>query len=610
MNLAIERDASGTLVTAGRLAIFAIVCALLYWGQVVLIPLTLAGLVAFVLGPLVARLNRWGMPRIASVFIVTGIVTGMLGGIGYVVVGELSVLAGELPTYRDNIRDKIADVRALTRGGVLERVQTTIEGISEDIEREVEAEGSAETSDADEGEPVRVAVEPQSPLLGNAELLGPVLQAVATAGLVLLLSMFMLVRREDLRNRFVSLAGQTSLVTTTKAFAEAGKRISRYLLMQFVINATMGIAVWLGLFLIGVPYSALWGLAAAVLRYIPYVGPWIAALLPISLSLMTTPEWTQVGYVVALFVLLELFSNNVMEPLLYGHSVGLSPIAVIIAVIFWTWLWGPVGLVLATPLTASIVVLGKYIPGLAVLVRLLGEEPALQSHLWLYQRLLARDEDEAGDIVDQYRAEHTLEQTCDELLVGALTTLRRDLAGNRIGETDGEFVASALRELADELSDESPPVDEPGERVLLVGFPPRDALDEVALHLLRAMLVEQQCELEILSPDRLVGERLAEVEQRKPAAVCVVSLPPGDLATTKHACKRLRARDASLKIFVARLEAQNAPARSRDLLQAAGATLVTETLEELRDALLPVLRAAREHTEDAAAVRDLGRVTV
>ena len=258
-------------------------------------------------------------------------------------------------------------------------MQTTIENIGDDIER-----GAAPAND---DKPLLVEVTPDRSLLGDVKGFLPLLETATTAGLALLLTIFMLIEREDVRNRIVSLAGQAALVTTTKAFAEAGERISRYLLMQLIINSSMGLAVWLGLYLIGVPYSALWGFATAVLRYVPYIGVWIAALFPIMLSLITAPDWTHLALVVALFLTLELVSSNVLEPWLYSQSVGLSSIAVIIAVIFWTWLWGAVGLVLATPLTVCLVVGGKYISGLAIFDRLLGEGRALQPHLWLYQRL-------------------------------------------------------------------------------------------------------------------------------------------------------------------------------------------------------------------------------
>ena len=261
----------------------------------------------------------------------------------------------------------------------------------------------------------------------------------------------MLIEREDVRNRIVSMAGHASLVTTTKAFAEAGQRISRYLLMQLIINASTGLAVWLGLYLIGVPYAVLWGLIAAVLRYVPYVGIWIAALFPITLSLIITPDWTDVAMVFGLFLALELLVGNFIEPWLYGHSVGLSPIAVILAVIFWTWIWGAVGLVLATPLTVCLVVIGKYISGFAIFGRLLGVGSSLEPHLWLYQRLLARDEKEAAEVLEEFAAEHTLEATCEQLLLPALLVLKRDVANGRIDATDSAFVAEALGEIVTEL---------------------------------------------------------------------------------------------------------------------------------------------------------------
>jgi len=609
MTVAAKQNWPAALVTAARLASFAIICGLLFWAQVVLIPIALAALVTFLISPLVTRLDRWGLPRLVAVIVVAGGVTGLIGGLGYVVAGELAELARELPEYRDNIRNKIEDLRSMTRGGTLESVQDTIAEITADVERDAAAEARA-AADEDDREPVRVAVEPERQLIGDTELLGPVFQAAATAGLTMLLSIFMLIKREDLRNRLVSLAGQASLAVTTKAFSEAGQRISRYLLMQFIINASMGLAVGLGLYLIGVPYSALWGLAAAVLRYIPYVGPWLAALLPITVSLVTAPGWEQVALVVGLFLVLELFSNNVMEPWLYGQSVGLSPIAVIVAAIFWTWLWGPVGLVIATPITACLVVLSRYIPELAAFDRLLSERPALQPHLWLYQRLLARDEDEAEDIVEEHREGHSLSETCDELLLGSLLALKRDLADGRLISEDGEFVESALREMVDELDEsvdskmacpadgEGEPALEAPEPVLLVGMPVRDTLDDIALQLLRVMLREVHCTLEILSPQTLIGERIAEVEVRRPAAVCIASLP-GDLMATRHVCKRLRARLPALPLIVGRLlNSRKAPERSRQLLKAAGAQHVVSTLEELRDLLQQVVRSAPGATPD------------
>jgi predicted PurR-regulated permease PerM len=580
--------ASSAVTIAARLVIFAIVCGALYWGQVVLVPLALAVLLTFVLTPPVMRLQRIGLPRIASVIVVVTLVLVALSGLGWVVAGELSALAQQLPSYRANIRERVSDIRHLTRGGAIEKVQDTIEDISKDIERETAAEQPKVGDDA----PMLVEVTPNRTLIGDVERFLPLVESATTGGLALLLAILMLIQREDVRNRIVGLAGQAALVTTTKAFAEAGQRISRYLLMQFIINATMGVAVGVGLYFIGVPYSVLWGLAAAVLRYIPYVGPWIAALFPITVSLVTAPDWTHVTLVIGLFVVLELLSNNLMEPWLYGQSVGLSPIAVILAVIFWTWLWGAVGLVLATPLTVCLVVTGKYISGLAVFDRLLGDGSALEPHLWLYQRLLARDEGEAWDVLEEYSSEHTVEQTCEQLLLPALLVLKRDLVRGRVSAAEGKFVADELLEIIEELSKSERPPTPVGAPVLLIGLPAEDRLDEIALRLLEVLLrKEPRCELAILSADHLVSERLAEIEARSPSAVCVASLPPGDLGATRLLCKRLKSRQPELPIVAGRLGPSSAPERARRVLAEAGVEHFARSLEDFRAAAATVVRA-------------------
>jgi predicted PurR-regulated permease PerM len=580
-----------SVTVAARLVSFAVVCAALYWAQVVLIPLALAALFAFVLSPAVARVQRLHVPRIAAVLIVAVLATASVGGLGWVLWGEAAALTDELPAYRANIRAKIADLRKLTRGGTIEQVQTTIEDIGHDLERA--APSSAGAGD----KPVLVEVVPDRTPLGDTVQLWPLLEGATTAGLALLLSIFMLIKREDVRNRIVGLAGQAALVTTTKAFLEAGQRISRYLLMQLIINAITGLAIGIGLYFIGVPYAVLWGVAAALLRYVPYVGIWIAAVFPMVLSIVTTPDWTAAAEVLALFLAVELVSGNVLEPWLYGQSVGLSPIAVILAVIFWTWLWGAVGLVLATPLTVCLVVTGKYISGLAIFDQLLGEGTPLQPHLWLYQRLLARDESEAGEVLDEYAAEHTLEQTCEDLLLPTLLVLKHDVASGRIAPADSDFVADALLEIVAELSsapdDADPPLATNGSAIRLVGLPPSDRLEEIALHLLRLLLARERGQLlEILSAAQLVGERVEAAAQLDPASVCLVSLPPGDLAATRAVSKRLRQRLPDVPILVGRFGATTALAeRGRHSLADAGVSQVVDTLHELRDAAATTVRA-------------------
>ncbi len=589
-----ERDWPASAVVAARLVSFAVICAALYLGRAVLVPLVLAALLTFLLSPLVTRLDRMNMPRVVSVLLVMTFVGGIVGGLGYVVGGQVRSFATELPTHRHNIRTKIRELVQLTRGGAIEDVQETIDEISAAVENGGEPP-PAERGRRDDDEPLPVEVQPPTRGLGNAEWLTPLFGAVGTFGLTLLLAIFMLIGREDLRDRLVSLSGRTSLVVATKAFADAGARISRYLLMQFIINATMGLAVGIGLHFIGVPYAALWGLAAAILRYVPYVGPWIAAVLPISVSLVTSPGWEQVTIVIGMFVVLELLSNNVMEPLLYGHSVGLSSLAVIVAAIFWTWLWGPVGLVIATPITACLVVLSSYVPELGAIGRLLGERPALKPFETVYQRLLARDVDEADSIVAKHCEERSIDETC-ELVLATLLALKRDLQAGRVSADDGVFGLAALREFVEDLrtADVPAPYDpQAPDPVLLVGAPGRDPLDALALEIARVLLRAEHATLEILSLDLMPGEALAAIEAKAPAAVIVPSLPPAGLTPARHLCMRVHARLPRLALVAARLGDPEAQAGERGAgLQGAGCSDVAASLGELKALLERIVRGA------------------
>ncbi len=599
-----EQNWPPAVLVAAKLTSFAVICGALYWGQAVLVPLVLAALLTFLLSPLVTRLDRLHVPRIAGVLLVMTLAGGVIGGVGYVVAGQLQSFATELPAHRQNIRTKIRELATFTRGGAIEHVQNTIEDINQAVEEQGGGETPSERSRERREEVVRVA-EPVPPTFGNAQWLAPVFGAVGTLGLVLLLAIFMLVNREDLRDRLVSLSGRPSLVVATKAFADAGARISRYLLMQFVINATMGLAVGVGLYFIGVPYAALWGLAAGVLRYLPYVGPWVAALLPITVSLVTTPGWEQVGMVVALFLVLELLSNNVMEPLLYGHSVGLSSIAVIVAAIFWTWLWGAVGLVIATPITACLVVMSSHVPALAAIGRLLGERPALKPHETLYQRLLARDVEEARAIATRYRNEHSLEEAC-QLVLDAVLALKRDLQAGRVPDDDGVFVVDNLRKTIEQLpEDDAPPYDPKAPPpVLLIGVPGSDPIDALVLDVARVLLRGEPAILESLPAEQMLGESIVAIEAKAPAAVVVPSLPPAGLTPARHLCLRLHSRIPALALVAARLGDPDGEVVERvALLESAGCTEVPASLAALKSALQRIVHKALENGAPAAAPR-------
>jgi predicted PurR-regulated permease PerM len=357
------RDQNPSLIHILGTLILIIAC--LYWAKVVLIPIALAVLLTFLLNPVVSALHSRGLPRAPAVLVVVVLVFSVVGGIAWTVTRQLGILAYELPRYQENLKNKISDLRELGKNGVIKRVLTTINEITDELQRDPlppsEPQDGAKLKAAPNEEtekPVAVVVQTPSVLWQ----LPSVLESLATAGLVIVLVIFMLIRYADLRARILYLAGYHRLTIATKALDEAGHRISRYLLMQSIINGSFGMAAGLGLFLIGVPYAILWGLLAAILRFIPYVGPTIAAVLPSALSLAAFPGWGPPLLVIGLILLLELASNMIMEPLLYGQSAGVSEVALLVAVAFWTWLWGAVGLILATPMTVCIGVLGKYIP--------------------------------------------------------------------------------------------------------------------------------------------------------------------------------------------------------------------------------------------------------
>ena len=394
-----RNPAAPTTSPTALLVGMVIVVGALYLGSEILIPLALALLLSFMLAPIVTRLRRLGLGRIPSVLIVVVLVFTALLGVGSIVGTQIVDLATNLPRYEWNLRSKIRDLSiAIPSGGVVEQTSEMLRDLSQELEEattpEKEAESEAEVPPP-EPIPVQVQRPAPTPMQTLREIGGPLVAPIATAGLVVVFVIFMLLQREDLRDRIIRLVGASDVARTTEAMNDAAKRISRYLLMQLVINLLYGIPVGVGLYFIGVPNPILWGLLATILRFIPYVGPVIAALFPIALSFAVAPGWSIPLMTIALFVVLELFSNNVLEPWLYGSSTGLSPVAVLVAAVFWTTLWGPAGLLLSTPLTVCLVVLGRHVPQLAFFDVLLGDEPALAPEVKFYQRLLAHDPEEA-----------------------------------------------------------------------------------------------------------------------------------------------------------------------------------------------------------------------
>lgn len=569
----------------------ALVLGFLYWAKPVLIPLALAILLTFLLTPAVGWLQRRRLGRIPAVVLVTLAALAATVGIAWAVTQQITSLIDTYPRYERNITAKIASLRERGRDGVVDKVQALASRIASELEREPD-NGTPVTPaeiEIQRAQPVRIIQDDGPFRLSELwSVAGPLLAPLATIGLVLVLVIFMLINREDLRDRVIALVGQHQLADTTRAFDDAGERISRYLLTQLIINASFGVAVMIGLWLIGVPYAPLWGFFAAVLRYIPYLGPWLAAMLPIAMSLLIAADWSSAILVLVLFGALELTTNMIIEPWLYGRGIGVSQAALLMAVAFWTWFWGPIGLVLASPLTVCLVVLGRHVTFLRFFDILLGDRPALPPPYRFYQRLLARDLDEAGDLAEQQLESTTLVTVYDTMIVPALALARADQRGAKLDPLAQKAMVEGSREVLEELGriaaenrpvtarDGTPPI-----LVRLLAVPAHDATDEAGTAMLR----------ELVDPTRFhwIGARSAHmasdvvdlVDSEQPTILCIGAIPPGGLAQTRYLCKRLRTRYPQLKIVVGRWGLKDeGRAKNREQLAAAGADRVAFTLAD------------------------------
>ena len=596
---------SATLPSLIAVATVVLIIASLYWAQAILIPVALAILLTFLLSPVADTLERIALGRLPSVMLVVVLTFSLLGGIGWIVTLQFGSLANELPKYTGNIRQKIADVRGAGKGGALEKVQKTVDDVKSEIEK-----GDDPTKGKAQRGPVIVQPLESFTFWPVPSAIGPMMERFASAGLVIVLVIFMLIQREDLRNRLIRLVGYGRLTVTTRALEEAGQRISRYLLMQTVINSSFGLAVGFAFYLIGVPYAILWGFLAAVLRFIPYVGPFAAAILPSALSLAVFDGWLWPIVVVGLFLALEILNNMVLEPLLYGESAGVSGVGLLVAIAFWTWLWGPVGLVLATPLTVCVVVLSKYVPGMDFIGVLISDQPALESNISYYQRLLAMDQAEAAEIIEEHLKSHPTEQIYDEVLVPALNYARRDRDLGRLTEDGEQFVFQATREILDDLNNlklESASKASDSEKVALaandfiaalpkvriLGCPARDEADEIALHMLRQLLDCTSYEVEVMSDAVLTSEVVALIGEKSPALIFIAALSPDGLAQTRYLCKRVRARFPNLKIAVGRWGMGSEDTNS---ILLAGADRVGTTMIETREQMIQLCQISA-HSE-------------
>jgi predicted PurR-regulated permease PerM len=531
--IAVTPEREGGAQRSGLPALLSvlIVALLLYFGREVCLPLAIATLIAFALSPLVSYLRNRGLPLLVAVLAAVTVAFAVLGLFLMVVAGQIGSLAENLPTFQSNILQKLEALQSAGDGsGVIGRVADMLGRINAEISSAVPAGAPAgDLAGVAPAGPVAVElVERRTAVQILQDLVLPLISPVATAGLVIVVVIFMLLEREDLRDRVIRLIGSNDLHRTTEMLEDAGSRVASYLLVQLLVNVIYAIPIGLGLWAIGVPNAVLWGSLTLVLRFVPYIGSFLAAAFPLFLAFAASPDWSMMLWTAALFAVMELLTSNVVEPWLYGSRTGLSPLAIIVSAIIWTSIWGPLGLILSTPLTVCLVVLGRHLPQFEVFDVLFGDEPVLVAHQRLYQRLLS------GDVVDVVSsAEETLEESYltdyyQDVCIPALLLAQRDYdrgvlteqQEDRIGLAATALVGALDYVVSEELAETAggrgeetvsgtggTPAQIPekawGTRVAVVGG--RSRLDDVAARMLGQTMIAEGAEVRILSRGDLIG---------------------------------------------------------------------------------------------------------
>lgn len=605
-------------------AAIVIIFALRY-AKEVLVPIALGVLFSFLLAPLVYRLERLRLKRVQAVLIVVVISFGILGTIGFMVARQLRELEANLPQYIESIEKGIERMKG--HGGLLSRLSEAAERLRKDV--------------ANSQPTIQSTTQPASPAVANSlaspgvDLLystfGAVLSVLATGFIVIVLCIFMLIDREDLRDRIIRLFSQGHLNITTQAMDDAATRVSRYLLMQALMNGAYGVLVATGLFFIHVPSPILWGLMASLLRFLPYVGPWLGAAIPVLLAFVTLGS-TRGLMTMGMYGSLELIISSFVEPWLYGSRTGVSSIAILAAAAFWGWIWGGVGLLLSTPLTVLLVVLGKYVPQLEFLSILLGDEPVFDPPTRYYQRLLAADQEEAGELIEEFTKEMPLETVYETVLIPALGMAHRDHFRGQLDPEREDLIRTAIREQIEEFGERPPAAPEPlpakalsekptrgdqtpisatsipeapqrskiagAEKVRILCLPARDAADEIAGMMFTQVLRRNGFTAEAVSVHALASEMIEQVRSKKADVVVISALPPSAVGHARYLCIRLHQNFPEIKIVIGLWTSKADLTKAKGRISGDGTSPVfsafSEAIREIEQLTYPLLLAKAE----------------
>jgi predicted PurR-regulated permease PerM len=588
------KNRNKSLSSSAILIATILLVAALYFAKEVFIPLALSILITFLLTPVVQRLQRWGVKRILSVILTVLLALTVSICLTWITLSQIYSLAKDLSKYEGNLRKKIQTIRP---GHDFSKTSKTVQALNEEL-------SGGKTKGVSQ---VEIVEPPPNAVQMLRGAVGPLLKPLGTAAVVIVFVTFMLLNREDLRDRIIRLIGIRSLNVTVLAFDDAAYRVSRYLFIQFLINAIQGTCVAIGLTLIGVPNGLLWGVLTIALRFIPYLGPLLAAAMPVLVSLAAFDNWSGPLMTIGLVAALELISNNVLEPWLYGSRTGLSPVALIVAAVFWTWLWGGVGLLLSTPLTVCLVVIGKYMPQLSFLSILLSDEPVLTPKTRFYQRLLASDTQEAGEVLREAAKNLTPVELMDRILVPAIGLTEKDFYRGFIDQERRDEIMKNIDELAQSSSDvfkiETDVQEGEEARPLLLCVPVRDKGDELASALFIRILRAHGIHSDYLPVENLAGETLEILKRKRPQAICLSAVPPYSILHAKYLCKRIKNVFPKLPILAVVWNAKKNLAKSRARLETSGADRIARTaaegIEQLRY-LFPDIPLRNPPTEEIA----------
>ena len=610
------------LLSAVATAILAaIIVMVLYFGREIIIPIALAILLSFVLAPLVGLLQRVRIPRGLAVVSVVIIAFALIFAMGSLLATQLAQLAGDLPRYQSTISEKIQSFRETTAGrGTLERASGMLKDLSKELDKPKEAASALGVGAGAKGAtPKPVPVEVLQPDPGALEslqsLISPLLHPLATTGIIVIFVIFILLQREDLRNRLIRLAGSHDLQRTTAALDDAASRLSRLFLIQLLLNGSFGIVIGIGLWVIGVPSAILWGILAALLRFVPYIGAAIAAAFPLALAVAVDPTWSMLLWTIALFLVVEPVVGHVVEPMVYGHSTGLSPVAVVASATFWTALWGPIGLVLATPLTVCLVVLGRHVERLEFLDVMFGDRPALSPPEIFYQRMLAGDPTEASEKAEEFLKERSLSSYYDEVALKGLQLAQADAERGALDSERLIKIRDAVSEFANNISerDDRPPPkinpttdveatsavetvaeDAPYENLPVLrkqDLPPewqgehpvlclagRSPIDEAAAIMLGQLSTAHGLPARIEAAEALSTANIFRLETAGVAIVCLVYMDASGPAHMRYSVRRLRRKLPKATIILGCWMRDMDPAALESLREGAKADLAAASL--------------------------------